>query len=202
MLPVISTPYTMARRMLTIARPTVVLPQPDSPTSPSVSPWSSVEADPVDGLAPRAILRAKTPPVTGKRTRRSSHLAESSWIHQMAAHPVSGRSLDRAPARSSRTLEPLACSASRTCSPIGSSKMLGTVPGIAGRRWRLVAVHRRQGREQPARIRMQRILEQLFHRRDFLNLAAVHHDDALARLRDDGEVVRDQQNRGVLALRP
>ena len=32
-----------------IARPTVVLPQPDSPTSPSVSPRSSVERHAVDG---------------------------------------------------------------------------------------------------------------------------------------------------------
>ena len=57
--------------MLTIARPTVVLPQPDSPTSPSVSPRASVERDAVDGAHLGRLARSRTPPKTGKRTCRS-----------------------------------------------------------------------------------------------------------------------------------
>ena len=48
---------------------------------------------------------------------------------------------------------------------------------------------------------MQRVAEELLDRRDLLDLAAVHDRDAIARLGDDGEVVGDEQNRGVLLPR-
>ena len=41
------------------ARPTVVLPQPDSPTSPSVSPGMDLERDVVDGAHRRRLVPRK-----------------------------------------------------------------------------------------------------------------------------------------------
>ena len=51
-----------------MARPTVVLPQPDSPTRPSVSPCPSVERHVVDG-ADFAVLRSRRrrTPGTGRQ---------------------------------------------------------------------------------------------------------------------------------------
>src|SRR4051812_34720396 len=85
--------------MFTIARPTVLLPQPDSPTSPNVSPLFRSKLTPSTALT-SATLRANTPPVTGKRTNRSCTSSSFSilqvwWIHEMAAHPVSRGVLDQ-----------------------------------------------------------------------------------------------------------
>src|SRR5439155_26055378 len=95
----------IARRMLTMARPTVLLPHPDSPTRPSVSPLWSSRLTPSTALT-SAILRAKTPPTTGNRTQRlwiSISFSISvrgtgvirGLIYQMTPHPMSRRSFDQ-----------------------------------------------------------------------------------------------------------
>src|SRR5262249_11569887 len=55
--------------MLTIARPTVVLPHPDSPTSPSVSPRCSWNEMPFTAST-SPTRRSNTPPNTGNLTTR------------------------------------------------------------------------------------------------------------------------------------
>src|SRR5579859_5977409 len=57
--------------MRTIARPTVVLPDPDSPTSPSVSPRLIVRLTPSTAWT-QPVVRRKIPLVTGNQTRRPS----------------------------------------------------------------------------------------------------------------------------------
>ena len=49
-----------------MARPAVLLPQPDSPTSPSVSPFLIVEIKTVHGPHRPHLPRKKTPLVIGK----------------------------------------------------------------------------------------------------------------------------------------
>ena len=57
--------------MRTIARPTVVLPNPDSPTSPSVSPRLIVRLTPSTAWT-QPVVRRRIPLVTGNQTRRPS----------------------------------------------------------------------------------------------------------------------------------
>src|SRR5687768_7970645 len=59
----------MARRMLIIARPTVVLPLPDSPTRPSVSPLFTVNDTPLTACTSPCLRRSR-PPKTGNLTCR------------------------------------------------------------------------------------------------------------------------------------
>ena len=71
----------------------------------------------------------------------------------------------------------------------------GTMPGISGSRCRRAAGTMRYRGQQPARIRMRRMVEQLQHRRLLHGAAGIHHDHALAGLRHHAEVVGDQQDR-------
>src|SRR2546425_11659665 len=78
--------------MLTMARPTVLLPQPDSPTRPRVSPSCRSKLTPSTART-SAILRASTPPTTGNRTERSRisrSFASGIITNQVAADPVAG----------------------------------------------------------------------------------------------------------------
>ena len=124
--------------MLTIARPTVLLPHPDSPTNPSVSPWLSSKLTPSTAFT-SAILRAKTPPTTGKRTRRSwisrsfsiSNFGipygslETRWHLTQCPGAVSIRSGSITSHRSNRSVHRVT-----NLQPAGRSRMLGTLPGI------------------------------------------------------------------------
>ena len=73
----------------------------------------------------------------------------------------------------------------------------GTVPGIdARRRPRLLGVGQRL--EQVDRVRMQRPREELLRVGHLDDLARVHQRDAMRHLRDDREIVRDEQHRHLL----
>ena len=65
----------------------------------------------------------------------------------------------------------------------------------------LGAVDARNRAEQPLRVGVERIAKQLANRRDFLNLAAVHHRHPVARFGDDRQVVGDEEDRGAGAPR-
>ena len=54
-----------------MARPSVVLPEPDSPTMPSVSPWRTAMLTPSTALMWPTTLRI-TPRLIGNQTLRSS----------------------------------------------------------------------------------------------------------------------------------
>src|SRR6202167_2083678 len=128
----------MVRRMLTIARPTVLLPQPDSPTRPSVSPCSSANVTPSTAFT-SAVFRLRTPPTTGKLTRNWSisrifmdskifTASPSSRVHQMAAHPMSGRYLDEGRLDLGATFEPLFAAGFEFASG-GQIENAGNIPG-------------------------------------------------------------------------
>src|SRR5262245_23530016 len=148
--------------MFTIARPTVLLPQPDSPTSPNVSPLLRSKLTPSTALT-SAILRANTPPVTGKRTNRSCTSSSFSilqvwWIHERAAHPVSGGILDELRLDLVARLEPFRTSRDELAGRwqiqnAGDVTRNGAKPRV------LVALDAWQRCHQAASVRMQRILE-------------------------------------------
>ena len=83
--------------------------------------------------------------------------------------------------------------------PSGSESE-GTRPGISRSRPFWACPGARNRPEQPDRVRVLRVREQLLDGR-LLDLAArVHDDDAVGDVRDDAEVVRDQDDRGPETL--
>src|SRR3989442_9496451 len=62
-------------------------------------------------------------------------------------------------------------------------------------RTELLRRHRDGAREEPLRVRMDRTAENRLDRADLDELARIHDRDAVAHLRDDTEVVRDQEER-------
>src|SRR6187431_3095490 len=85
--------------MFTIARPTVVLPLPDSPTRPRVSPWSSVNETPSTART-SPVLRSSTPPNIGNLTFRflTSRMGGIFFVRdpvQMASDEMTWGSLDQ-----------------------------------------------------------------------------------------------------------
>src|SRR5665213_978172 len=200
-------------------RPTVDLPQPDSPTRPSVSPLSIEKLTPsTANTVPAACCNS--PLRIGKcffRSRTSSTVAAG-------ATPVVGETsgiavpveLVRAPARRPMTGALLL---------VGRIGLPATVFGVRTARRKhaavrqvrqgrdhagnflepcagfyLLAAHQRKARDrshQPVRVGMLRPHEQLLDRR-LLDLAAgVHDDDALRGLGDDAKVVGEQDDGGA-----
>src|SRR5678815_5625719 len=87
--------------MLTIARPTVVLPHPDSPTSPSVSPWRSWNEMPFTAST-SPTRRSNTPPKTGNLTTRFWMSSRMSLVIRLVRQRVVARRCDRHAVRSHR----------------------------------------------------------------------------------------------------
>ena len=149
--------------------PSVDLPQPDSPTRPSVSPWRDREADAVDRPAPRRRARCSKPPRTGKCLTRSSTSSTGSLMRAAIRHalrPPSRRRCGRPPASTQRrrlgaaALGRAARSAARRRSRRSARVSDGTMPGISSRRGRVPPRRRRveprDRRQQAARVGMQR----------------------------------------------
>src|SRR5687767_10049155 len=81
-----------------IARPTVVFPLPDSPTSPSVSPCCRVNDTPLTACT-SPVFRSSSPPDIGNLTCRSLTSRMGGMFVgdsvEMAADEVTGRALDQ-----------------------------------------------------------------------------------------------------------
>src|SRR5688500_10337605 len=184
------------RRMV---RPVVDLPQPDSPTSPSVSPGMTSN-DTSSTAWTRATSRESSPPRIGKYFLRFRTLRRGSamgWTSvEEAGHLVAWpHFLER------RCVVEVHGFGQRAAGREAAAR-----PGVAaerrhraGNRLQLLFlggsdVDARDGAEQPLRVRVQRLLEQLAHRRFFDDLCAVHHAHALGGLRDDAHVVRDEHD--------
>ena len=146
------------------SRAVVDLPQPDSPTSASVSPRFSVNEMPSTARTTPTVLPSTRPLRTLKCLARSS--TSSSDTHETStstgarmqaalmafAEQAQWRILHRA-GRGRRTR-----SADGTGSPDGRSNGAGTVPSIASRRSR-VLIDLRDAAEQPQRVGMLRVVE-------------------------------------------
>ena len=151
-------------------RPVVDLPQPDSPTSASVSPACEVEADLLDRVhAPRA------------RGRRFRLARRSAWSGRAPAAAVRGRRRRRVDGSRvgatwrRRCLPPAACERARAAS----------VPAHR-------AQPRHRGEQRSACTDARGACEDLRRGAVLDLLAAVHHHDAVGHLGDDAHVVRDE----------
>ena len=192
-------------------RASVVLPLPDSPTSPSVSPGQMAALTPTSAwisapcclkVLPRSsncssgLAPCGRPPAgRGRPTPRAGGPA-----------PARGRSSGRcgaAPSSSSvgssvRQRSSASAQRSANTQPAIAAPRLGRKPGIVSRRpWSLRTPPRGMQRRRPTVYGMTRILE---HRLDgplFDEPPGVEHADAVAHLRDHAEVVADEEHGGV-----
>src|SRR5262249_17567388 len=184
---------------LKMERPVVDLPQPDSPTRPSVSP--AMMSNVMSSTAwTRATSREKSPPRMGKyflrfRTRRSASAMAASiqeagdlvawpdfleWRRVLEVHGLGELTAWREAAAR------LDLSAQCGHRPGNGLELLPLGRG---------EIDPRDRAQQALRVRMQRLLEQLAHRRLLDDLGRVHDDHALRRLGDDAHVVGDEQDR-------
>ena len=188
-----------------MARPTVVLPQPDSPTRASVSPGKIVRSTP---------STARTWPVTRCRTPRADREPGAQGRGSRAARRRSSTVMAAPPARrdGSRRL----ASATRACAP---APRPGSGSNANGQRvWKRQPErpmprprHRaldllepaaarlglRDGAQQALGIGVARPAQQLRARALLDDLARVHDGHAVGHLVDHAEVVRDEQHRGA-----
>ena len=185
-------------------RPVVVLPLPDSPTSPNVSP-SAIEKL-TSSTAWTTVFFASSPCPRVKclvRCRTSSSGLGTALIEEL---PVVQEAADRAAApeigdaghERVAVLEPRR--APRREGAAGRhvterrNRSLDRLQPSAGR-------SARNRRQQALRIGMFGVAEQLGRRRLLDDPSGVHDGDAVRRLRDDAEIVRDQEERQLeLAL--
>ena len=168
--PATSTPSKMMEPLSGLARPrmqrpSVLLPLPDSPTSPSVRPRSIRDRDVVerrDGFGGSRTCRPRR-----RSCRRSFDAQQLSH-----ARPPSAASRSSSASRRLSTLHSGGMTGSRV--PRGSaSGTRGDQRARVGMRGRAEEVARLGGLEQPA---------------------AIHHADPVADHRDDAEIVGDQQD--------
>ena len=180
---------SIRRRM---QRPVVVLPQPDSPTRPSVSPARDVEADAVDRVhladaRARADRRSIGKCLTQVADAQSRRLGHGTPLLSTACTRPRGRARPRLQRRHAcaRRRPSRSCSAAAKRQPGGGSSRLGTVPGIASSRVLVLggAVDARHRAEQALRVGMRGLREQRLDRRLLDHLAGIHHHDALRRSR-------------------
>src|SRR3989449_2338149 len=175
----------------------VVLPHPDSPTRPSVSPALIVKLIPSTALTTPRPLPSSEPP-TGKCFLRSR--TSSSGL------PTCRRLLDRQPAPDARVvahvmlprLLVLAAFQRLTAARMEATPgwQIGEIRRLAGDAVeRLLDAELWNRVEQGARVRMPGAVEQTPHRLHLHDLAGVHHRDLVAHLGNDPEVVRDEDQR-------
>ena len=88
----------------------------------------------------------------------------------------------------------------RNTQPEGGSTGLGMSPCSRRRSRRASGSGRGDAASSASRVGMQRRRVQRLRRRDFHHLAEVEHDDAVAQVLDDVEIVRDEQHRQAEAL--
>src|SRR3954470_4620219 len=166
----------MARRIFTMARPTVVFPLPDSPTRPSVSPRSSVK-DKSSTARTSPVLRSSTPPNIGNLTfrfltSRMGGICLARYSVQVAPDEMSRSALHQRGLDARAGLKPIRASR-RELAAGGEVEDIRHRSGNGGQALRLGTIHAGQRAEEPARIRVHRILEELPNRRKLLNFPAV-----------------------------
>src|SRR5262245_3307395 len=173
----------------------VVLPQPDSPMRPSVSPGPIAKSTPSTAFTAE-VSRPNSPRRTGKCffSPRTSRTGGAMFQKPAAGDGVTEPEVRRL--RGGATLHRLTA-AGMEGTPGWQAREVRRLPG--NRVERLLAAELRHRAQQRARVRVLRVVEQLLHRRLLDDLASIHHRDAIAHLGDDAEVVRheDQRHAGL-----
>src|SRR5262245_38845815 len=170
----------------------VVFPHPDSPMSPSISPAPIARSTPST-----AFTHVAGPPSSPRRTGKCFFSARTSRTGEDIVQEPAPRDAAVARAKVARLL------GHAPRHDLGTARMertprgqIGQVRGLtADRIERLLAAQARHRAEQRARVRMLGRVEELAHWRLLDDLAGVHDGDPIAHLRDDPEVVRDEDQR-------
>src|SRR5882672_1734179 len=166
-----------------IALPSVDLPQPDSPTSPRVSPTARSRLTPLTArTTPAAVL---------KRTWTSCNASSD-----IALAPLGGEAGDQAARRRLGELGPLApaalhhpLAARREGAALRQGVERRHHAGNVGQPLGTLGAGNRRRADQADRVGVQWVLEQLVDG-GFLDLAAgIHHHDAVGGLGDHAEIV-------------
>ena len=198
--PSISTEPERGTSMRMTACAVVVLPQPDSPTSATSSPAATVSEMPSTARTTRSSVRADRADeparqrvvddeVAHVQQRSGAHAAESArW--QAARWPAPTGSSGRAALAAG--LEGRVAARRERAGDESAGRAAAGRPGSTRRR-RAGEIGR--GREQHARVGMPRRVVQRDRRAELGDAAGVHDGGRLAGLRDDRQVVRDQDDR-------
>ena len=197
---------------LTRSRPSVDLPQPDSPTIPSVSPRRTSSETPSTAWTtsdePRFNARAFTGKCLTRSTASSRTAVRAHAVFlakraarrriEMAGVAAAGlHALERAPASSSRARSGTGSEA-RSGSRAAARAATAARPGSPSSRLHARPAEPRDRVEQPPGVRVLRVAEHGRLRPLLDDAARVHDDDPLGELRDDAHVVRDQHDRRVV----
>src|SRR5262245_221131 len=174
----------------------VVLPQPDSPTRPSVSPALMVKLMPSTAFTQPRTLPSRRPP-TGKcflRSRTSSNGSLTCYL--FACQPAFGGSAILcglliwflATAALERML-----AAGMEATTGGQVRQIRRLAGNAVER--LLRAELRYGVEQRPGVRVPRIIEEAPHRLDLNDLTSIHHRHLVTHLCNNTQVVRYEDER-------
>ena len=196
--------------------PTVVLPQPDSPTSASVRP-GRIASDTPSTARTCPTVRLKMPRRIGKWTFRSRTSSSGRDCSDALAPPISpgaGAIRDRSSTFrfAQMAADEMALGNARPARRLGAAPVERVLAAIgeaaagelARERRHLAGDHlelraplagRRQRGEELARVRMLRRAEESIARRDLDDLPGVHDRHAVRHAGDDAEIVGDQQDR-------
>ena len=194
-----------------MTRPSVDLPEPDSPTRPSVSPFAIVKLTLSTALSTRLRNRL---PRTGKcfdtpSTRHKRHLgrrhhcasASATFFiitQQRAAWP--GVDRVRAPARPCRSASIANGQRGWNLQPGRQVARIGRLAADREQSLPIASVDARHGAQQRPRVGMLRRAEDRLRRALLDDPPRVHHEYPRAQARDQRDIVGDQQDRGAGVL--
>ncbi len=206
----------MASMRRSTARPVVDLPQPLSPTRPRVSPFSTEKLTPSTAYTV-PVWRLRTPDLIGKcflRSRTSSRLTTPPLSRSAAACSRMDRALvDGDPAADAvvraddlerrplvAALRALVGAAADERAARGQRDEVRRLP-LDGREPRLLGhVESRQRAQQPPRVRVVRVVEDLVDGAVLDGAAAVHDHDLVGDLGHHAEVVGDGDDAALVPL--
>ena len=193
-------------------RPVVVLPQPDSPSRPTLSPRATRQVDAVDGTDRRASARDDV----GDATRRAEMLGETARLDErchLSLHVAVSRAQvakrfglggavaggavwRRLPSTGSSRTQIASANGQRGAKrqPLRRDEQVGRA-ALDGNELGAGAVEIGKGVGQAHRVGMERPLQHLVRRAPPRPPAGIHDDDAVADIGDDADVVRHQDHR-------
>src|SRR6185312_11979817 len=178
----------------------VVLPQPDSPMSPSVSPGMMAKSSDSTAFTQPVRRCNRLPVETGKYFCRPCTSSTGAVIF-LLCRQRGGTPAARGPIRAEACIPRLVSQAARH--HIGAPRMEGAarweLREIGWLAWnrieRFLAAELGDGTQQCTGVRMLGRIEQIAHRTVFYDAAGIHNGHAVAHLCDDAEVMGNEDDR-------